>query len=207
MLFIANRTSLNMTMTNMEKAKTKKISPEEKRYQSVCKLVGVWSLTELRFVTKRSVLSHRGVGPKTLEYISGWLDARGFSFGRHKLKEYLEKRAQVWAEETCPIVFKYKIRPVVAALGVSTEWAVGEFWPEKSNFGPSGKPKIVFRGVTSGEAQDLIDEFGLVLAEKNRDGEIYDSPDGRFLKHFGHGSADLSRAHNIGIAEGEAYDE
>jgi len=187
--------------------KAKKLTPKERAFADACTLTGVLSLTELRFVTRKSVLDCRGIGKKKLAYIAGWLKQRGLRFGKHQLGEYLENRRQIWADETGFIVFKYKIRPVVPSLGVSTEWAVGEFWPERANFGQSGEPKIVFRGVTSAEARDLIDEYGLVLAEKNREGEIYDSPDGRFLKHFGDKGADLSRAHNIGIAEGEAYDE
>lgn len=188
----------------MEKAK--KLTPAEQKYQRTCKLIGVWSLTELRFVTKRSLLQLKGVGAATIKYIADWLQQRGFTFGKYTLEYYLDNKMLVWSDETGIIVFKYKVRPIISALGIAKEWAVGTFCPTKANFSSSGKPRISFRGLTAGDAQALICDAGLVLAEENTEGEIYDSQDKRFLKHFGHGSADLSNAHNIEIAGREDYE-
>ena len=179
----------------MEKAKKEKeLSPEEQKFQATCRLVGVWSLTELRFVRKCSLK----LKYSEKEYIGKWLRDRGFKFGKYPIAEYLQNREKIWADATGPLVFKYKIRTLIPGQGVTKEWAVGTFTPRKDAFDAAGRPKIEFRGITRDEAEEIIDRFGMVLVEKNSDGWIYDTPDGKFLRQFGHKSANLSGANWIG---------
>lgn len=185
----------------------KRLTPEEKKYEDICKLVGVWSLTELRFVSRVSVLARKGVGKKTMEYIKAYLTARGLTYGKYSLDYYLKHRKEIWADATGLIVFKYKIRPIVPALGITKEWAVGQFTPAKANFTGSGRPKVTFRGVLASEARELIEDRGLVLAHETADGVIYDTPDRKFLEHFGNKGCDLSGARNIDIAKREEDDD
>lgn len=171
----------------MKKQKTKD--------ELLCEALGLWSLTELRFVTCSSL----GVTSTVRKYLSEWLRSKGLSFGKHSKEEYLKNRKAIWDAVCTPLVFKYKMRTAVPGQGVTKEWAVGEFQFGRGCFSASGKPKITFCGVTAAQAQDIIDQFGMVLVEKNADGWIYDTPDGAFLKQFGHGSADLSGANWISL--------
>lgn len=170
----------------MEKIKTKD--------ELLCEALGVWSLTELRFVRKCSLK----LKYSEKEYIGKWLRDRGFKFGKYPLEEYLQNRKKIWADATGPLVFKYKMRTLIPGQGVTKEWAVGTFTPRKDAFDATGRPKIEFRGVTRADAEQLIEEYGLVLVVKNADGWIYDTPDGLVLKQFGHKSANLSGANWIG---------
>ena len=132
-----------------------------------------------------------------MKYITDYMTARGLEFGNHTLQDYTENKAKIWADATGIIVFKYKVRSVLSTFGICNQWAVGEFIPAKQNYGPFGKPKISFRGISQAKAAELIETRGLELVTENKDGLIFEAPDGRFLKQFGAKGCDLSRAAHI----------
>jgi hypothetical protein len=183
------------------------VPPEVKKYNKTCKACGVNSLTELRFISKSAISQRKGIGRKTEDYIKKYLSSRGFSFGSHTVEEYNENKNKIWADATGVIVFKYKIRSILPGLGLGYEWAIGEFAPDKANFGSFGKPKPIFRNICREEAKDMIAELGLVPALETSDGVIYDSPDKKFFQHFGHKSSDLSGANNIYVFKKKRDDE
>lgn len=196
--------------TTKKKAAPKKkqeviLTPEEKAYLDALERTGLDSLTELRFISKRVVMKREGVGRSTMKYLNEYLASRGLTYGNHTFEDYKENKETIWKEACGLIVFKYKIRSLLPGMGLGIEWAVGEFTPDKENYGEFGKPRIMFRGVTRRDALGIIDDNGLTLALETKDGVIYDTPERKFLRQFGHKGSDLSRAHYIPTAGKQDY--
>ena len=125
------------------KAKAKK-KPRKKKGKSLAEKFlaksGLYSLTELRFISPQSCKTLKGVGEATIKELRTYLRESHLRFGKLTLADYKARRDEVWADAAGRIVFKYHIRPLVGGMGHSTEWAVGEFSPRPTNFEKSGKP-------------------------------------------------------------------
>lgn len=102
------------------------------------------------------------------------------------------------------LVIKYKINGFVKELGDKKEywnWGVFTLQEPSSKSGHCTTRESAYNlkatdeyrvnhaeefiiDCTQEEAAQLIEKFGLVLTHKDADGEIYDTPDKRFKKHW-----------------------